>query len=54
MTADNLTVIKGGSATFANRVDSQDKTLEVSNTIEVQRVVLSQLRKRPQVRISLT
>lgn len=37
MTADNLTVIKGGSATFANRVDSQDKTLEVSNTIEVQK-----------------
>lgn len=37
MTAKNLTVVKGGKATFYNRDKSQDKTLEVSGTIEVQK-----------------
>ena len=37
MTAKNLTVVNGGSAKFYNRVKSQDKTLEVSGTIEVQK-----------------
>ena len=36
MTANNLTVAKG-ETTFANRVNSLDKTLEVSNTIEVKK-----------------
>lgn len=36
MTANNLTVTKG-ETTFANRVNSLDKTLEVSNTIEVKK-----------------
>lgn len=36
MTANNLTVTKGVT-TFANRVKSLDKTLEVSNTIEVKK-----------------
>ncbi len=37
MTAKNLTVVKGGHAKFYNRNKSQDKTLEVSGTIEVQK-----------------
>lgn len=37
MTAKNLTVVEGGHATFYNREKSQDKTLEVSGTIEVQK-----------------
>ena len=36
MTANNLTVTKGETK-FANRVNSLDKTLEVSNTIEVKK-----------------
>lgn len=36
MTANNLTVAKG-ETTFKNRVESLDKTLEVSNTIEVKK-----------------
>ena len=36
MTANNLTVTKG-ETTFANRFNSLDKTLEVSNTIEVKK-----------------
>lgn len=35
--ANNLKVIKGGQAIFQNRIESQDKTLEVSGTIEVQK-----------------
>lgn len=35
--ANNLKVIKGGRAIFQNRIESQDKTLEVSGTIEVQK-----------------
>ena len=35
MTANNLTVNKNGKATFGNRTNSMDKTLEVSATIEV-------------------
>lgn len=37
MKAKNLTVVEGGKATFKNRDKSQDKTLEVSGTIEVQK-----------------
>lgn len=37
MTAKNLTVVNGGHAKFYNRDKSQDKTLEVSGTIEVQK-----------------
>lgn len=37
MKANNLKVINGGKATFKNRTTSQDKTLEVSGTIEVQK-----------------
>lgn len=37
MTAKNLTVVNGGRARFYNRDKSQDKTLEVSGTIEVQK-----------------
>lgn len=37
MKAKNLTVVEGGKATFKNRTTSQDKTLEVSGTIEVQK-----------------
>lgn len=37
MKANNLTVLKGGHAQFNNRVKSQDKTLEVSKTIDVQK-----------------
>lgn len=37
MKAKNLTVVEGGKATFKNRRTSQDKTLEVSGTIEVQK-----------------
>lgn len=37
MKAKNLTVVEGGKATFKNRHTSQDKTLEVSGTIEVQK-----------------
>lgn len=37
MKAKNLTVVEGGQATFENRTTSQDKTLEVSGTIEVQK-----------------
>lgn len=32
-----MKVIKGGQAIFQNRIESQDKTLEVSGTIEVQK-----------------
>ena len=35
MTADNMTVNKGGTATFANRESQTDKTMEISSTIEV-------------------
>lgn len=35
MTADNMTVNKGGTATFGNRTSSMDVTLAVSSTIEV-------------------
>lgn len=37
MKAKNLTVVEGGKVTFKNRDKSQDKTLEVSGTIEVQK-----------------
>lgn len=37
MKANNLKVVKGGKAIFKNRTTSQDKTLEVSGTIEVQK-----------------
>lgn len=37
MKANNLKVVNGGRATFKNRTTSQDKTLEVSGTIEVQK-----------------
>lgn len=37
MKANNLKVVNGGKATFKNRTTSQDKTLEVSGTIEVQK-----------------
>lgn len=37
MTAKNLTVVNGGRARFYNRDKSQEKTLEVSGTIEVQK-----------------
>ena len=35
MTADNMTVNKGGTATFANRESQTDKTMEIGSTIEV-------------------
>lgn len=37
MKANNLTVIKGGYAKFENREESQDKTLEISKTISVEK-----------------
>lgn len=37
MKANNLTVIKGGYAKFENREKSQDKTLEISKTISVEK-----------------
>lgn len=35
MTADNMTVNKGGTAKFENRTSQTDKTMEISSTIEV-------------------
>lgn len=37
MEANNLLVVKGGKVKFKNREDSQDKTLTVNETIEVQK-----------------